>query len=297
VIECVPNISEGVRQDLVQQIAAAAAATGCLVLDVHMDPDHHRSVVTFVGEPDVVEAGAIELIRSSIALLDLRDHQGVHPRIGIVDVVPFIALRDASMEDCIALARRVGEAVAERFALPVFLYGRAATRERRRGLAALRRGQITGLAERLRLPEWTPDFGPHRLHETAGAVAIGAREFLVAFNIVLDTSDVSAARDIARRVRGSNGGLPGVQALGLMLASRGLAQVSMNLVDVRTTGLQEAFDAVSQQAKALGIGILESEIVGLVPRSAIGESTSASIALPGDLNQSILEHRIAEANL
>lgn len=296
-IECVPNISEGVRQDLVQQIAAAAAATGCLVLDVHMDPDHHRSVVTFVGEPDVVEAGAIELIRSSIALLDLRDHQGVHPRIGIVDVVPFIALRDASMEDCIALARRVGEAVAERFALPVFLYGRAATRERRRGLAALRRGQITGLAERLRLPEWTPDFGPHRLHETAGAVAIGAREFLVAFNIVLDTSDVSAARDIARRVRGSNGGLPGVQALGLMLASRGLAQVSMNLVDVRTTGLQEAFDAVSQQAKALGIGILESEIVGLVPRSAIGESTSASIALPGDLNQSILEHRIAEANL
>jgi len=295
VIECVPNISEGIREDAVSRIADAVETTGCTVLDVHRDPDHHRSVFTFVGEHNQIEAGAIELVRSSIALLDLRSHVGAHPRIGAVDVIPFVPLDDTTMEACVELAQCVGSTVARRFKLPVFLYAEAARHAQRRRLAAIRRGQFEGLAVRLQSEAWCPDFGPTQPHPTAGAVAIGARDFLVAFNVVLKTDNVGIAQAIARNVRASSGGLPGIQALGLLLSSRNLAQVSMNLVDVSRTGLQAAFDAVRAEAAAMNVGVLESEIVGLVPGAAVGASTTSSLALKGELADKLLEQRLAEA--
>ncbi len=292
-IECVPNVSEGRDRPTLDRFVEAVAATGCRVLDLHADPDHHRSVLTIVGEEGALFDGALALAREATGSIDLRAQRGVHPRMGAVDVVPFVPLRGATMEDCVRLARRVGRAISEELRVPVFLYGAAAPTEARRNLAEVRRGQFEGLAAKLARPEWIPDFGPSRPHPKAGAVAVGARGFLVAFNVVLKTDDLTIGRRIARAIREADGGLKGVKALGLPLASRRLVQVSMNLTDVGATNLLAAYERVEREAAALGASVVESEIVGLVPRAAVGGATTEALRLDRELEDVVLENRLA----
>ena len=292
-IECVPNVSEGRDRAALDRFVDTVAASGCRVLDLHVDPDHNRSVLTFVGGEAPLFDGALALAREATDRIDLRAQRGVHPRMGAVDVIPFVPMNDATMEDCIRLARRVGRAIGGKLAIPVFLYGEAASSDERRNLAEVRRGQFEGLAAKLDRPEWTPDFGPGRPHPTAGAVAVGARGFLVAFNVVLKTGDLTIGRRIARAVREANGGLKGVKALGLPLASRGLVQVSMNLTDVGATSLLAAYERVEREAAARGASVVDSEVVGLVPRAALGGATTECLRLGRELEDVVLENRLA----
>jgi glutamate formiminotransferase len=281
-LECVPNVSEGRRPQVVARLAAAASSPpGVRLLDVSSDPDHNRSVLTLAGEPEGLHQGLLALYEAALADIDLTRHQGVHPRVGAVDVAPFVPLGDTPMAAAVAAARRLAPEVARRFGLPVYLYERAAGRPERTALSEIRRGGFEGLAGKLADPAWAPDFGPSRVHPTAGATVIGARFFLIAFNAVLATADVAAARAIARRVRESGGGLPAVRAMGVHLASRGLAQVSMNLVDYRRTPVARALEMVETEAAALGTRVVETEIVGLVPEAAVRGVAWEALKLPG----------------
>ncbi|HSE92851.1 MAG TPA: glutamate formimidoyltransferase [Methylomirabilota bacterium] len=279
-VECVPNVSEGRDRARVEAFAAAVRATPAVtLLDVHADPDHHRAVYSFAGAPPAVEAGALALATCVIDALDLRTHSGVHPRIGALDVVPFVPLAGCTMAEAVALARRVGRAVAARHGLPVYYYGHAATRPGRRRLPDVRRGGYEALPTRLASGDDPPDDGPPRFDPRSGAVLVAARELLVAFNVWLGSSDLEAARAIARRVRESGGGLPAVQALGLPLPSRGLVQVSMNLLDFRVTPIPAAFDLVCEEAARRSIGVRQSELVGVAPRAAFAGRSPESVGL------------------
>ena len=290
-LECVPNVSEGRRPEVVARLAAAASSPpGVRLLDVSFDPDHNRSVLTLAGEPDGLHQGLLALYEAALAEIDLTRHQGVHPRIGAVDVVPFVPLGSTPMAAAVAAAGRLAPEVARRFGLPVYLYERAARRPERTALSEIRRGGFEGLAGKLDDPAWAPDFGPSRVHPTAGATVIGARFFLIAFNAVLATADVAAARAIARRVRESGGGLPAVRAMGVHLASRGLVQVSMNLVDYRRTPVARALERVEEEAAALDTRVVETEIVGLVPEAAVRGVAWEALKLPGPA--AILEDRL-----
>ncbi|OYT70196.1 MAG: glutamate formimidoyltransferase [Chloracidobacterium sp. CP2_5A] len=259
-IECVPNFSEGRRPAAVAAIARAIEqALGGPVLDQHLDPDHHRSVITFAGRPEAVEAAALAGIAEAVARLDLSTHRGVHPRIGVADVVPFVPVRGATMADCVALARRVAARVATDCGVPAFCYGEAARHDAYRDLAALRRAIRASPA----FP--APDYGPTRPHPTAGAVAVGARDYLIAFNVALETDALEVAQAIARELRAANGGLPGVKALGLRLASRRAAQVSVNLTDTRQTRPADVFRAIVAAAQRHGVAVGDPELVGLIP--------------------------------
>jgi glutamate formiminotransferase len=290
-LECVPNVSEGRRPEVVARLAAAASSPpGVRLLDVSSDPDHNRSVLTLAGEPEGLHQGLLALYEAALAEIDLTRHQGVHPRVGAVDVAPFVPLGGTPMAAAVAAAGRLAPEVARRFGLPVYLYERAARRPERTALAEIRRGGFEGLAGKLADPAWAPDFGPSRVHPTAGATVIGARFFLIAFNAVLATAEVAAARAIARRVRESGGGLPAVRAMGVHLASRGLAQVSMNLVDYRRTPVQRALERVEEEAAALGTRVVATEIVGLVPEAAVRGVAWEALKLPGPA--AILEERL-----
>jgi glutamate formiminotransferase / 5-formyltetrahydrofolate cyclo-ligase len=292
-LECVPNVSEGRRLDVVARLAdAAAAAPGVRLLDVSSDPDHNRSVLTLAGEADGLHAALLALYAAALAEIDLTRHQGVHPRVGAVDVVPFVPLGDTPMAAAVAAAERLAAEVARRFGLPVYLYERAARRPERTALADIRRGGFEGFAGKIADPAWAPDFGPPRLHPTAGVTVIGARFFLIAFNAVLETPDVAVARAVARKVRESGGGLPAVRAMGVYLASRGRAQVSMNLVDYRRTSILRALERVRQEAEALGTRVVESEVIGLVPAEAVRGLTPEALLLPGPMP--VLEERLQE---
>jgi glutamate formiminotransferase len=288
-------VSEGRRPEVVARLAAAASSPpGVRLLDVSSDPDHNRSVLTLAGEPEGLHQGLLALYEAALAEIDLTRHQGVHPRVGAVDVVPFVPLGDTPMAAAVAAAGRLAPEVARRFGLPVYLYERAARRPERTALANIRenkrRGGFEGLAGKLADPAWTPDFGPSRVHPTAGATVIGARFFLIAFNAVLASADVAVARAIARRVRESGGGLPAVRAMGVHLASRGLAQVSMNLVDYRRTPIQRALERVEEEAATLGTRVVETEIVGLVPEAAVRGVAWEALKLPGPA--AVLEERL-----
>ncbi len=269
-VECVPNFSEGRRPEVLARLAdAVRRVQGARLLDVSADPDHNRVVVTFVGRPEAVLDAAYQSAATAVSLIDLRTHRGAHPRIGAVDVIPFVPLYDISLDACAALARRLGEDLATRLDLPVYLYGAAATGPERRTLAAIRRGGFEGLGEAIRTPGRRPDFGPRRVHPAAGAVAVGARGVLIAMNVDLDSTDLAAARKIARTVRESSGGLPAVQAMGVMLPSRGLVQVSMNLLDYRRTSPLAAFECVAREATRLGIEVAAGELIGCAPAEAL----------------------------
>ncbi len=276
-IEAVPNISEGRRVDVVRAaVAAIAAVPGVRVLDRSSDPSHNRSVITLAGEADPLREAVLRLFDVAVKRIDLRRHRGVHPRIGAVDVVPFVPLGGTSMEACVALAHATGRDVAERLQVPVLLYEAAATAPARRRLEHVRRGQFEHLATKLVEPGWKPDYGPPRPHPSAGATAIGARGPLVAFNVDLASDDLDVARRIARTVRASGGGLPHVKAIGVRLSSprRDHVQVSMNLTDYRRTPLSEALERVAREAAREGVEIAGTELVGLVPRAAVDGSAS-----------------------
>lgn len=291
-LECVPNVSEGRRPEVIARLAAAASGPGVRLLDVSSDPDHHRTVLTLAGDPEGLHQSLLSLYEAALADVDLTRHAGVHPRVGAVDVTPFVPLGDTPMEVAVAAAERLAAAVAERFSLPVYLYERAARTPERRALATIRRGQFEGLAERMADPAWHPDFGPARVHPTAGVTVIGARFFLIAFNAVLDTADPVVARAVARKVRESGGGLPAVRALGLHLPSRGLTQVSMNLVDYRRTPVLRALDEVRREAAALGARVLETELIGLIPEEAVLGVARDALQLPELPAGRVLERKL-----
>ncbi len=292
-LECVPNISEGRDLAVIDHLATTMAAIpGVQLLDRHSDAVHHRSVFTLTGEPAPLRAAVIALVAATLPHVDLNHHHGAHPRIGAVDVVPFIPLTGATMSDAVLAARATAAAVAARFAIPVFLYEAAASRAERRALQDVRRGQFEGLADKLRRPEWQPDFGPQAPHPTAGAVAIGARHLLVAYNINLATDRLEVATRIARTIRQSSGGLPGVQAIGLALPDRGLVQVSMNLTDLDRTSMAVVFDAVTREAARDGVDVFESEVVGLVPARALVGAAARYLRLSELTARHVLEARL-----
>jgi glutamate formiminotransferase len=296
VIESIPNISDGSRLDVIDALAEAVQRVPRVVwLDRSSDRSHNRTVFTFVGEPQVLEQAALALIERAVSLIDLRAHQGVHPRMGAVDVMPFVPLDGASMADCVGLARQVGSTVAQSFEIPVFLYEEAATAAHRRKLEEIRRGGFESLVTKLQDPRWRPDFGPAVPHPTFGAIAIGARAPLIAFNVNLDSDRIDLARRIASAVRERDGGLPAVKALGLRLPSRGIVQVSMNLTDYQRTPPAAAFEAIDRQARQFGVDVLESEIVGLVPRAALAGTTAEALRLKQFSSDQILEVRLETA--
>jgi glutamate formiminotransferase len=283
-VESVPNYSEGRDPDVVDRLAAAVSATdGAYLLDRTSDPSHNRSVLTLAGEAPAVEAALEATIATAIELIEMERHEGEHPRIGAVDVIPFVPLGSTTIEDCVKLARSFGERVAERFELPVYLYARAATRPDRVRLADVRRGGYEGVRDEIALDvaDRAPDFGPRRTHPRAGAVAIGARPFLIAWNINLDTDDVEIAKLIARQVRESGGGLPAVQANGFMIEELDAAQVSMNLLDFEQTPMWRVWDEVRELAEEAGVGIEESELIGLAPQAAF-DGVAAHAGVPTD---------------
>lgn len=289
-LECVPNVSEGRRPEVVARLSAAVtSAPGVRLLDLSSDPDHNRSVMTLAGEARDLRAGLLALYEAALSEIDLTRHEGVHPRVGAVDVVPFVPLGDTPMETAVAAAEDLAAEVADRFGLPVFLYERAARKPGRRLLADVRRGGFEGLPARLADPDWAPDFGPARVHPTAGATVIGARFFLIAFNAVLDTPDVAVAKAVARQVRESAGGLPAVRAMGVYLASRGAAQVSMNLVDYRRTSVWSALKRVRQEAAALGARVVETELIGLMPEEAAADVVREALQMPAFTSGRVLE--------
>lgn len=293
-VECVPNFSEGRRHEVVDAIAAAVVGTdGAQLLDQTSDVDHNRSVLTFAGPAEAVVAAMDAAVARAIELIDMNRHDGQHPRIGAVDVIPFVPLGDTPMEDCVALARDFGRGIAARFELPVYLYARAATRPDREVLADIRRPQYEGLRELISQPEHAPDYGPARLHPTAGAVAVGARPFLIAYNINLESADVELAKRIARRVRERSGGLPRVQALGLHLEDLGCAQVSMNLLDHTVTPMWLVWETVGSLARAEGVQLRESELIGLAPLAALVEVADHA-RVPADLPVEERTRRAAE---
>jgi glutamate formiminotransferase len=269
-IESVPNVSEGRRLEVVDQLAAALdSIDGVYLLDRTSDASHNRSVFTLAGEHEPVLAALDRLVAEAIPLIDLNEHQGEHPRIGAVDVVPIVPLGDTTMDDCVELANRFAEGVAQRYDIPVFLYANAARRADRVRLADVRRGQYEGLREEIGFKGREPDYGPARIHPTFGALAVSARPFLIAYNINLDSDDLELAKRIARRVRESSGGLPKVQASGFWIAELGRAQVSMNLLDFGVTPMWLVWDTVRELAAEDGVELAESELIGLAPLAAL----------------------------
>jgi glutamate formiminotransferase len=285
-VECVPNFSEGRRPEVIDAIAGRVSATpGVQLLDRTSDRDHNRSVLTFAGPASSVLAAMEAATEQAITSIDMNRHEGQHPRMGAVDVVPFVPLGDTTMDECIELAQTFGNTVAERFGLPVYLYAKAATRPDRTVLADIRRPQFEGLRELIETDERAPDIGPRSLHPTAGAVAVGARPFLIAYNINLESRDLELARRIARTVRESSGGLPRVQALGLYLDDLECAQVSMNLLDHTVTPMWQVWEAVAQEAARDGVVPRESELIGLAPLAAlvaVADYAGVDQALPAE---------------
>ena len=295
IVECVPNFSEGRDLKKIDRIVAPfRARAGVKLLDYSNDEDHNRLVVTLVGEPEALRDAVIEAIGVAVELIDLNHHQGQHPRMGAVDVVPFIPIKNVTMDEAVSLSREVGEKVAGLYHLPVFLYEKSATAPHRENLAAVRKGEFEGMAEKIKLPEWQPDFGPADRHPTAGTVAIGARIPLVAYNINLSTDNLEIATKIARNIRHINGGLRYVKAMGVELKERNITQVSINMTDYTRTALYRAFELVRIEARRYGVTIIGSEIVGLVPMEALIDTASYYLGLENFSMQQVLESRIME---
>src|SRR5215207_471642 len=289
-VECVPNFSEGRRPERVQSIAdAITAVKPACVLDTHIDPDHNRSVITFVAPPETVVEAAVSAVRRASELIDMRTHLGEHPRLGATDVLPFVPVRGVTMDDCVRIAHEAGAVIARDLSIPIYFYERAALRPERVNLEDVRRGALELLREQITIdPERAPDEGVAQVHDSAGAIAIGARPFLIAFNVILRSSDIAVARQIARTIRARSGGLPFVKALGFQLHTRSLVQVSMNLVNYRVTGMTAAYNAVQLEANRLNVEIDSTEIVGLVPQAALDPDA------PFFSESKVLEHQISK---
>jgi glutamate formiminotransferase len=293
-VECVPNVSEGRRVEVIEELAEAVRSTPEVrLLDYSWDGAHHRSVFTFVGPPQPVLDAALALAAVAIRRIDLRSHQGLHPRIGAVDVVPFVPLRGVTLEDCVELSRAFARALWERHRVPVYFYAHSALRPERRWLPNIRRGGFEGLGSTITQPDRHPDVGEPALHPTAGATATGARDLLIAWNFTLATEDVQVARTVARRVRQSSGGLPGIQAAGWALPQGGV-QVSVNVLDYRTTPLHVLYEAVCREAARLGVEVASTEFVGLVPAEALAQVAAWALRSANLDVLRVLEARLVE---
>ncbi|MFQ5910066.1 MAG: glutamate formimidoyltransferase [Thermoplasmata archaeon] len=296
IVECVPNFSEGRDEGMVTSIAdEIRKEDGIKVFDVEMDASHNRSVITFVGNPEGCRDAAFNAVRKASELIDMRAHEGEHPRIGATDVVPFVPISGVTMDECIGLAKELGSRIAEELKIPVYLYEHAATTPERKNLAFIRRGEYEGLREAIRSdPERGPDYGPSELHPTAGATVVGAREFLIAYNVYLDTNKKGIAQKIARAIRESSGGLKFVRALGFYIEERDMAQVSMNLVNFRSTPVHKVMEAIRGECDKLGVEVVSSEVVGLVPQEALMDPAVFYLKLQDFDKNQIIENRLRE---
>ena len=295
-IECIPNVSEGRRDDVVAAIAAAAvkAAPGVVLLDRTSDPDHNRSVLTFLGDGEPLVAAMTALVEASLGAIDLRNHKGAHPRLGAVDVIPFVPVRGATAAECVVLAKSLGKTLAERFDLPVYLYEDAASSAERQNLATIRKGEFEGLAKKMQDPAWKPDFGPSAPHPSGGAVVVGARAPLIAYNINLATADLAVADRIAKAIRHLSGGYRFVKAMGVKLEARGQVQVSINMTNFEKTPLHRVFETVRSEAERHGVAVVGSEIVGLVPQAALLAAAGHFLRLEADPGPQVLENKLLE---
>lgn len=295
IIECVPNFSEGRDLDKIEKIVNPfRGKDNVKLLDYKRDEDHNRVVVTVVGEPQGVKSSLLEAMGAAIELIDMTKHQGQHPRMGAIDVVPFIPIKNVSMEEAVELAKETAKEVSEKYGLPVFLYEKAATDPRRENLANIRKGEFEGMAEKIKLPEWKPDYGPAEIHPTAGAVVIGARMPLVAFNVNLNTNRMDIANKIARNVRFLNGGLRYCKAIGIELKDREMVQISMNMTDYTKTALYRSFELIRIEAARYGVTIAGSEIIGLLPMEALIDTAVYYLGIEDFSMEQILENRLME---
>lgn len=293
IVECVPNFSEGVSQDIVEKILDEARnVSGVTLLDSSMDKDHNRSVVTFIGSVEGVEQASFNMVRKACELIDMRTHKGEHPRMGAVDVMPFIPIKNVDMDECIQIAKRVGQKIGSELDIPVYLYEQAASTKTRMNLADVRKGQYEGFFEKIKQPEWKPDFGPEEVNEKSGCMAVGARVPLVAYNVNLDTSDINVATNIGKIVRHIGGGLRYVKAMGVTLEERNIVQVSMNLVNYEKTAIYRAFEMVKMEAKRYGVSVVGSEIIGLVPAKALMDTAAYYLQLEDFKEDQVLENRL-----
>jgi glutamate formiminotransferase / 5-formyltetrahydrofolate cyclo-ligase len=293
IIECVPNISEGRRADVVEGIVGALRGVNRVrVLDFSSDSSHNRSVLTLAGEAEPLKEAVLKLYERAVAAIDLRSHSGEHPRLGAVDVVPFVPIEGVTMNDCVALAKATAAAIADRFGVPIYLYEEAATQPARRNLEDIRRGEFEGLREKMRDPAWKPDYGPTEPHPSAGASVVGARMPLIAYNINLATDRLDVAKKIAAAIRHSSGGFRFVKAMGIRLEDRGIVQVSMNLTNYEKTPIFRVFEVVRREAERYGVAVLESEIVGLVPSAALVGAAEYYLQLERFSRDQVLENKL-----
>lgn len=293
--ECIPNYSEGRDQNKIEKIVKPFKSTkGVKLLDYSADKDHNRLVVTLLGDAQVLKKSVLESVEIAIDLIDMNEHKGEHPRMGAVDVIPFTPVRNAKMEDAVKLAKEVAQKCAKLYNLPIYLYEEAANLEQRKNLAEIRKGEYEGFFKKIKKDEWKPDFGPQKLHPTAGATVIGARMPLVAFNINLDTDNLKIANKIAKKIRHSNGGLRYVKAIAIDLKERNIVQVSMNMTDYTKTSLYQAFEMVKFEAKRYGINVLGSELIGLLPAEALYDVAEYYLGLEGFQKEQVMENRLLE---
>jgi glutamate formiminotransferase len=295
IIECVPNFSEGRDLEKVERIVSAfRAKENIKLLDYSNDKDHNRMVVTVIGEPESIRKAVVEAVGIAVKEIDLTKHAGQHPRMGAVDVIPFIPIKGVSVEEADALAKEVGKTIAEKYQLPVFLYEKSASADHRQNLAAIRKGEFEGLVEKMKLPEWKPDFGPEERHPTAGAVAVGTRMPLIAYNVNLNTNRLEIADKIAKKVRFLGGGLRFCKAMAVDLKEKNQVQVSMNLTDYTKTSIYQAVEMIRFEAQRYGVSIAGSELIGLVPLQAVVDTTSYYLGLDNFLMKQILESHLME---
>ncbi|MCU0853222.1 MAG: glutamate formimidoyltransferase [Thermoplasmata archaeon] len=294
IVECVPNFSEGRRKDVVDKIVySIRSVPGIKVLDVEMDPDHNRSVVTFTGNKDNVQEAAFRGARAAVELIDLTKHKGEHPRMGALDVLPFVPISGVTLDDCVEVANKTAARIAKNLKVPIYLYEAAAKKPERSNLENVRKGQFEGLREAILTDDSRyPDYGPRMLHPTAGATAIGARMPLIAFNVNLKSKDLKVAKDIAKKIRASNGGLPKLKALGFDLPAKGVVQVSMNLTDYTVTPISKVFETVKKEAEERGVEIEESEVIGLIPLDAVCDLAAKYLKIGSFSSNQVLERRI-----
>ena len=295
IIECVPNFSEGRDLDKIEKIVKSfQGKDGVKLLDYQNDKDHNRLVVTVVGKPGALKTTLYEAFRSAVDVIDMRRHKGQHPRMGAVDVVPFVPIKNVSMAEAVDLSIQIAKHVSETFNLPVFLYEASATRPERRNLANIRKGQFEGMADKIKKPEWKPDFGPEKIHPTAGVTALGARMPLVAFNVNLGTDNLAIANDIAKKVRHISGGLRYCKGIGVKLEERGMVQVSMNMTDYTKTALYRSFELIKMEAGRYGVNVVGSEVIGLVPMAALIDTAVYYMGIENFSMEQVLEARIME---
>ena len=295
IIECVPNFSEGRNSENIETIVAPfRSKKGVKLLDYQTDADHNRMVVTVVGEPDALKAAVTEAVGCAIDVIDMRTHQGQHPRMGATDVVPFIPIKKVSMDEAVAFSKEVARETAEKYSLPIYLYEKSASRPERQNLAHIRKGQFEAMAEKIKQPEWKPDFGPQKIHPSAGVTAMGARMPLVAYNVNLDSGNLEIADEIAKRVRHISGGLRYCKGIGIELKDRGKVQVSMNMTDYTRTALYRVFELIKIEARRYGVNVIGSEIVGLVPMEALIDTAAYYLGLEDFTMEQVLEARIWE---